>query len=191
MRYGNLSIHEEVLRAARRICRERGGWTFSPVEIVRALPHLNANSVRTHIVSRCCVNAPVHHAHKWDYFRRLGRGVYEIEPPYRRAPKVTRPPDIKSSRVAETAKRYASEKHRTLKDAIHAVVTRDPEAFIGECLEIAVVTQGRTLGEVVQNLKEAVSLHLEGEDSVEFGLTESPRLVVTYEVPNVRDAAQA
>ena len=32
-----------------------------PVEIVRALPHLDPGTVRTHIVSRCCVNAPKNH----------------------------------------------------------------------------------------------------------------------------------
>ena len=43
------------------------------------------------------------------------------------------------------------------------------------------MTQGRTLDEVVSNLREALSLHLEGEDLDSLGLTRSPRLVVTYE----------
>ncbi len=75
-----MAIHNEVLSAARRLCRERRGWTFKPEELVRALPDLNASSVRTHIVSRCCVNAPKNHPHKWDYFQRIRRGVYEILP---------------------------------------------------------------------------------------------------------------
>lgn len=191
MRPPDPPIHKEVLRTARRICRERGGWTFSPVEIVQALPHLNASSVRTHIVSRCCMNAPVHHAHKWDYFRRVERGVYKIEPPYRRESKAKRTAETKPLRVAETAKHYTAEKRKTLKDSIHAVVTRDAQWFVGECLEVAVVTQGRTLSEVIQNLQEAVGLHLEGEDTGNLGLTDSPRLVVTYEIPNVRDGAPA
>jgi predicted RNase H-like HicB family nuclease len=36
--------------------------------------------------------------------------------------------------------------------------------YVAECLELTVVTQGATLDEVVQNLQEAVALHLEGED---------------------------
>ena len=66
-----MAVHDEVLEAARRLCRERGGWTFRPDEVVRALPHLNPGTVRTHIVSRCCVNAPLHHPHRWAYFRRV------------------------------------------------------------------------------------------------------------------------
>jgi len=60
-----------------------GGWTFRPAEILAALPGLNAASARTHIMSRCCVNAPAHHAHRWPCFRRVRRGVYQILPPFR------------------------------------------------------------------------------------------------------------
>jgi predicted RNase H-like HicB family nuclease len=47
---------------------------------------------------------------------------------------------------------------------------------------VAVVTQGRTLDELVLNLREAVDLHLEGEDPRALGLTSHPRLAVTYEL---------
>jgi len=79
-----MSIRERVLEAALRICRGRGGWTFGPGEIVVALPDLNSGSVRTHVMSRCCVNAPAHHVHRWPYFRRIHRGEYEILPAWRR-----------------------------------------------------------------------------------------------------------
>lgn len=77
-------IHERILQAALRICRERGRWTFGPREVVAALADLNPGSVRTHVMSRCCVNAPAHHAHRWPYFRRVRRGLYEIVPAWRR-----------------------------------------------------------------------------------------------------------
>lgn len=168
-----MAIHEEVLRAARRLCRERRGWTFTPGEVVRALPHLNESSVRTHIVSRCCVDAPKNHPHKWDYFRRLRRGVYEILPAFRRERAQAKP-----SRVAESRVSYGS---APLRDAVHATVSRGERAYIAECWEVAVVTQGRTLDEVVSNLREALMLHLCGEDLGVIGLTPSPRLVITYE----------
>ncbi len=44
------------------------------------------------------------------------------------------------------------------------------------------VTQGETLDEVAHNLLEAVSLHLEGEDSAEFRLVANPSLIVTLEL---------
>lgn len=168
-----MAIHEEVLRAARRICRERRGWTFTAEEVVRALPDLNESSVRTHIVSRCCVDAPKNHPHKWDYFRRLRRGVYEILPAYRRDKDATGP-----SRVREKQATYGSP---PLRDSLHATVSRGEDAYVAECWEVAVVTQGRTLDEVVFNLREALGLHLEGEDLASLGLTTSPRLVVSYE----------
>lgn len=58
----------------------------------------------------------------------------------------------------------------------------EQSGYIAECLEISVVTQGETLDEVVDNLKEAISLHLEGEDPVEFGLVAHPSILVTFEL---------
>ena len=46
----------------------------------------------------------------------------------------------------------------------------DESGYVAECLNLAVVTQGRTLDETVANLREAIALHLEGEDLAEFGL---------------------
>ncbi len=46
----------------------------------------------------------------------------------------------------------------------------EQSGYVAECVEIPVVTQGETLDEVTQNLKEAVELHLDGEDLAEMGL---------------------
>jgi hypothetical protein len=75
-------IHAQVLEAA---CALAGGeWTFRVADVARALPHLNPGTVRTHVASRCCVNAPAHHQSRYSYFRALRRGVYRIEPSVRR-----------------------------------------------------------------------------------------------------------
>lgn len=58
----------------------------------------------------------------------------------------------------------------------------DHSGYVAECLEISVVTQGRTLDEVVANLKEAVSLHLDGEDLAALGLFANPTVVITMEL---------
>ena len=58
----------------------------------------------------------------------------------------------------------------------------EQSGYVAECLEISVVTQGETLDEVVQNLREAVSLHLEDENPAEFGLIENPSILVTFEL---------
>ncbi|MFQ4135765.1 type II toxin-antitoxin system HicB family antitoxin [Nodosilinea sp. PGN35] len=61
----------------------------------------------------------------------------------------------------------------------------EQSGYIAECLEISVITQGETLDEVVRNLQEAVSLHLEGEDPAEFGLVCNPHILVTFELQPV------
>ena len=168
----SMAIHEEVLLMAQRICRERGEMTFRVADVVHALPHLKESSVRTHIVSRCCVNAPINHPHKWPYFRRLARGEYEILPTWQaeRKPRV---------RVEESPAAYA--KPSPPHDTIHVAVRRSAGFYVAEGLELALVTQGRSLDELVANLKKAIQLHLEGEEPGVFGLTRSPRIALTYE----------
>ena len=174
-----MPIHREVLEAALRLCRRRGAWHFTADEIVRALPQLNAASVRTHVASRCCVNAPKNHPHKWDYVRRVARGVYEVLPEVRRE---RRDVSAKSGKVAERRATYVRGRRDTLAHTIHAVVRRDRGTYVAECLEVAVVTQGGSLDELVSNLCEAVELHLEGEDLAALGLAAVPRLSVQYEL---------
>jgi len=50
---------------------------------------------------------------------------------------------------------------------------------------LAVVTQGITLDETVQSLREAILLHLEGEDLAEMGLALNPPVLVTMEMEPV------
>ena len=174
-----MAVHHEILAAAKRLGAERGDWTFAPDEIVRALPHLNPSTVRTHVTSRCCENAPRNHPHKWAYFRRIRRGWYRVLPAMRgEYAGGTRSDRVAESRTACDVTRPASTSRR---DAIHGVVSRSAGYFVAECLEIAVVTQGHTLDETMANLKEAISLHLDGEDPAVLGLAPSPRLVITYE----------
>ncbi len=44
------------------------------------------------------------------------------------------------------------------------------------------VTQGNTLDEVVENLIEAVGLHLEDENPEDFGLVANPSIFVNFEL---------
>ena len=70
-----------------------------------------------------------------------------------------------------------------LQHTIKAVIRPGEQSgYVAECLEISVVTQGRTLDEVTQNLQEAVALHLDGEDLAALGLAASPTVVVTMEL---------
>ncbi len=177
-----LHVHDEVLKAANQIA-SRGDGTFSPEDVVRMLGHLNANTVRTHVVSRCCVNARKHHPHKWPYFRRMGRAKYRVEPKYRQE-------DSRHSDPGARPERHDKDRSEVLggrvaphkRDTIHAIIQKGNTAYVAECLEVAVVTQGNTLDEVVDNLQQALALHLEDEDLATLGLTEHPRLQLIYDM---------
>ena len=69
-----------------------------------------------------------------------------------------------------------------MKRTISAFIHKGESHYVAQCLEISVVTQGKTLDETINNLEEAVALHLEGEDLEELGLSPNPTLVVTLEL---------
>ena len=70
-----------------------------------------------------------------------------------------------------------------LQRTIKAVIRPgDQSGYVAECLEIPVVTQGATLDEVTLNLREAVELHLNGEDLAALGLAPEPTILVTLEL---------
>ena len=77
----NEPVQKQVLDAARRL-RSEGKERFTLAQIVAALPNLNSGTVRTHVSSRCCVNAPDNHQHRWPYFHRVRRGVYRLRDPF-------------------------------------------------------------------------------------------------------------
>ena len=46
-----------------------------------------------------------------------------------------------------------------------AVITKEENWYVGHCLELDVVSQGKTIEETQANLKEAVELYLESFDA--------------------------
>ncbi len=69
-----------------------------------------------------------------------------------------------------------------MKRTIKAFIHRGESHYVAQCLEISVVTQGKSLDETIANLEEAVALHLEGEDPADFDLAPDPTLLVTLEL---------
>ncbi len=166
-----MAIHQEVLAAAKRIGRDRKDWTFRPDEIVRALPHLNAGTIRTHVTSRCCVNVPSNHPHKWDYFTRLSRGVYEIRAKYRTGE------GAREERV-EYVVGTRSKPLRT----IRCTLTRSAEGFRAECIGSPVVARGTTLDAAVANLRETLTARLQGDEAVTLAITLEERLTARHSI---------
>lgn len=76
------TCHEQVLAAAQQIVAEHGGNEFTVQEVVDALSKAGSSyaesTIRTHVVSRCCKNAPAHHAVRYDYFECIAHGRYRV-----------------------------------------------------------------------------------------------------------------
>ncbi|HVB09868.1 MAG TPA: type II toxin-antitoxin system HicB family antitoxin [Bacillota bacterium] len=70
-----------------------------------------------------------------------------------------------------------------LQHTIKAVVRAGEQSgYVAECFEIAVVTQGTTVDDVLANLREAVALALAGEDPAALGVVPHPTVIVTMEL---------
>jgi predicted RNase H-like HicB family nuclease len=69
-----------------------------------------------------------------------------------------------------------------LQPTITAVISESEGWYVASCREISAVTQGRTFEELVENLREVVELHLEGDDPADYGLTPNPSIVMTFDV---------
>ncbi|MBI4114379.1 MAG: type II toxin-antitoxin system HicB family antitoxin [Candidatus Niyogibacteria bacterium] len=69
-----------------------------------------------------------------------------------------------------------------MKKIIQVHIYRGDTQFVAEAIDLPVVTQGKTLDELMQNLKEAVNLQLEGEDVSDFGLADHPSIMASFEV---------
>jgi len=174
-----MPIHEEVLKTARRLCAAKRTRTFTAAEVVAALPHLNEDSVRTHVISRCCVNAPPNHNHRWPYFERLERGKYAICKTYRDEAVDSSIPTV--ARPAADAASTGDPSTPALRGVIHAVIAESKGLYVAECLEVAVVTQVASLDETLGNLREVLDLYMSDEEPATLGLVQEPRLIVSIE----------
>jgi predicted RNase H-like HicB family nuclease len=69
-----------------------------------------------------------------------------------------------------------------MQHTIKAFIYEGESHYVAECLGINVITQGKTLDETIANLREAISLHLEGEDLSDYDLAPNPTILVTIEL---------
>lgn len=64
---------------------------------------------------------------------------------------------------------------------LNAIITKEEDMYIATCPEVGTVSQGKTIEEAIENLKEATELYLE-----EFPLElKSNSLLTTFEISNV------
>jgi predicted RNase H-like HicB family nuclease len=66
-----------------------------------------------------------------------------------------------------------------MRRTIQVRITKGERQFVAECMELPVVTQAFTLDELAVNIREAIGLHLEGEDLAALGLAANPTILAT------------
>lgn len=72
-----------------------------------------------------------------------------------------------------------------MRRTIQVRISRGDRLLVAECLDLPVVTQAATLDELAANIREAIGLHLEGEDLAALGFSASPTILATMELESV------
>ena len=72
-----------------------------------------------------------------------------------------------------------------MKRTIQVRISKGEHQFVAECLDLPVVTQAPSLDELAANIREAIGLHLEGEDLAAMGIASSPTILATMELEAV------
>lgn len=75
-----------------------------------------------------------------------------------------------------------------MKKIIQVHIYKGEKYFVAECVDLPVVTQGKTLDELAENVREAIALQLEGENPADFDLVEKPSVLASFEVETLSHA---
>ena len=77
-----MTRRDEILRCAREVMRRSGLDYFTIPEVISCMEGCGSryaeSTIRTHIVSRMCANAPEHHVVTYSDLERMGRGQYRL-----------------------------------------------------------------------------------------------------------------
>jgi hypothetical protein len=72
-----------------------------------------------------------------------------------------------------------------VKRTIQVRIFRGEKQSVAECLDLPVVTQAPTLDLLAANVREAIGLHLQGEDLAELGFAAYPTVLLLLELEAV------
>lgn len=70
-----------------------------------------------------------------------------------------------------------------MKTIIQIHIYKGENYYIAQGIDLPIVTQGKTLDELTENIKEAVELQLKGENLSDFDLTPQPSVLLNLELP--------
>lgn len=69
-----------------------------------------------------------------------------------------------------------------MKHTIQFHIYRGEKYYVAQGIDLPIITQGKTLDDLVKNLKEAVELQLEGENLADFDLAPRPSVLANLEL---------
>lgn len=72
-----------------------------------------------------------------------------------------------------------------MKKIIQVHIFKGEKFYIAECIDLPIVTQGKSLDELLVNLKEAIELQLEGENLEDFDLSAQPIIIANLELDSL------
>jgi hypothetical protein len=72
-----------------------------------------------------------------------------------------------------------------VKRTIQVHIFRGERQYVAECLDFPIVTEAPTLDELAVSIREAIVLHLDGENLAEAGYSDHPTVIATMELPTV------
>jgi predicted RNase H-like HicB family nuclease len=76
-----------------------------------------------------------------------------------------------------------------MKKIIQVRIYKDEKYYIAECIDLPVVTQGQTLDEIANNIREAIALLLEGEDLEDWDIFPDFIILVNFELEPIHAKA--
>jgi predicted RNase H-like HicB family nuclease len=76
-----------------------------------------------------------------------------------------------------------------MKKIIQVKIYKGDKYFVAECVDLPVVSQGKTLDEAVENIREAIDLHLEGENLDQWDISHDYSILVNFELEPIHAKA--
>jgi predicted RNase H-like HicB family nuclease len=69
-----------------------------------------------------------------------------------------------------------------MKKIVQVKIYKGEKYYVAECLDLAVVSQGKTLDEAAANIREAITLHVEGESPENLDISPDFTILVNFEL---------
>lgn len=76
-----------------------------------------------------------------------------------------------------------------MKKIIQVKIYKGDKYYVAECVDLPVVSQGKTLDEAARNIREAIALHLEGENLEDWNILPDFSILANFELEPIHAKA--